>query len=254
LEEAVEKLKNGESIGATTKAAMKNDINESKTNVETTVTVADNIEVDNEAQSAKLEKDEHLSDSILTVMPIERRDSAISLSSRIPPESECGSEVSDTFSVLDTADTMSSINGNADLTEVNLHEVKELRSILLSKLHLASEAGVPMDKSLSQLSETSDVAPESVDPEQVEVVFPAPVETEVEGWEMLQLVIDWIRNEFKADQEALARQLANNEISHRFLWLYFVPGSLISFEDPASKQQLAARVFQRFILSDARLK
>jgi hypothetical protein len=68
----------------------------------------------------------------------------------------------------------------------------------------------------------------------------------MEGWEMLQMVIKWIRTEFAADEEALARQLANNEISYRFLWLYFVPGALISLEDPVSKQQMAARV-SRFI-------
>jgi hypothetical protein len=66
---------------------------------------------------------------------------------------------------------------------------------------------------------------------------------EMLGWEMLQMVLDWVNKEFSPDEQALARQLANNEISYRFLWLYYVPGSLVSMEDPVSKQQMAARVF-----------
>src|SRR4030095_2808298 len=74
----------------------------------------------------------------------------------------------------------------------------------------------------------------------VEIIVPeSPDDTKVmEGWEMLQMVIKWIRNEFAADEEALARQLANHEISFRFLWLYYVPGSLVSLQDPVSKQQM----------------
>jgi len=64
----------------------------------------------------------------------------------------------------------------------------------------------------------------------------------VDGWEMLQMALTWVHEEFSADEEALARQLANSEISYRFLWLYFVPGSIIALEDPMSKQQMAARV------------
>jgi hypothetical protein len=64
----------------------------------------------------------------------------------------------------------------------------------------------------------------------------------MEGWEMLEMVLNWVKNEFAPDEKALARQLANDEISFRFLWLYYVPGSLVSVEDPVSKQQMAARV------------
>lgn len=64
----------------------------------------------------------------------------------------------------------------------------------------------------------------------------------MEGWEMLEMVLNWVKNEFSPDEKALERQLANDEISYRFLWLYYVPGSLISVEDPVSKQQMAARV------------
>jgi len=67
-------------------------------------------------------------------------------------------------------------------------------------------------------------------------------ERELEGWEMLQMVVTWIRKEFLADEKALARQLANKEISYRFLWLYYTPGTLVSLEDPVSKQKVGARV------------
>jgi len=60
---------------------------------------------------------------------------------------------------------------------------------------------------------------------------------------MLQMCINWVKKEFSADEEALARQLSNKEISYRFLWLYFVPGTIVSLQDPISKQQMAARVY-----------
>jgi hypothetical protein len=74
--------------------------------------------------------------------------------------------------------------------------------------------------------------------------FPARMDTDkpMQGWEMLEMVLNWVSKEFSPDEQALARQLANNEISYRFLWLHFVPGSIVSIEDPVSKQQMAARV------------
>jgi hypothetical protein len=82
--------------------------------------------------------------------------------------------------------------------------------------------------------------------EKVEIVSPNPQTAEelkiMDPWEMLQMVLNWVCKEFSTDEEALARQLANKEISYRFLWLYFVPGTLISLQDPISKQQMAARV------------
>ena len=62
------------------------------------------------------------------------------------------------------------------------------------------------------------------------------------GREMLQMLVDWVKNEFSTIEAALARQLDNDEISYRFLWLFFPPGTIVSFEDPVSKQTMAARV------------
>ena len=92
-------------------------------------------------------------------------------------------------------------------------------------------------------SSTPSRAPETMS---TEIVF-RPVTGDklktMEGWEMLEMVISWLSKEFSPDEEALARQLANQEISYRFLWLYFTPGSLVSVEDPISKQPMAGRVF-----------
>ena len=88
--------------------------------------------------------------------------------------------------------------------------------------------------------------PPAMEEEKVEIVSPNPQTAEelkiMDPWEMLQMVLNWVCKEFSTDEEALARQLANKEISYRFLWLYFVPGTLISLQDPISKQQMAARV------------
>jgi len=93
--------------------------------------------------------------------------------------------------------------------------------------------------------------------EKTEILSPNPQSPEelknMEPWEMLQMVLNWVCKEFSTDEEALARQLANKEISYRFLWLYFVPGTLISLQDPISKQQMAARVKFLYFSSDRRL-
>ena len=78
--------------------------------------------------------------------------------------------------------------------------------------------------------------------DKTEVVVPTNSAKTMVGWEMLQMCINWIIKEFSTDEEALARQLSNNEISFRFLWLYFVPGTIVSLLDSVSKQQMAARV------------
>lgn len=80
------------------------------------------------------------------------------------------------------------------------------------------------------------------DETKTEVVVPEQSAKTMVGWEMLQMCINWVIKEFSTDEEALARQLSNNEISFRFLWLYFVPGTIVSLQDPISKQQMAARV------------
>ena len=88
------------------------------------------------------------------------------------------------------------------------------------------------------------VAVEVEQPEiKTEVVIPEESAKNMVDWEMLQMCINWVKKEFSADEEALARQLSNKEISYRFLWLYFVPGTVVSLQDPTSKQQMAARVY-----------
>ena len=183
-----------------------------------------------------------------------------------PPTTQKSSESEDTsdthstdsLDIPATPDSTDTSNSTPDaqseeLIEANISEAKALR-----------EAPPITDiSSITTVDKTVTAMPQTEDPEEIKTdaqVFEKPIEvvTEehvevvvpksvddikvMEGWEMLQMVITWIRNEFSADEEALARQLANNEISYRFLWLYFVPGSLISLEDPVSKQQMAARV------------
>src|SRR5271169_1532235 len=86
----------------------------------------------------------------------------------------------------------------------------------------------------------------------VEIIRPDPLvdAKKMEGWEMLHMVLQWIRKEHSADEKALARQLANSEISYRFLWLYYTPGKMITFEDPIAKQQMAARVVTLYVVAD----
>jgi len=99
--------------------------------------------------------------------------------------------------------------------------------------------------------------PPVTEEQKVEVLSPNPQTVEelktMEPWEMLQMVLNWVCKEFSTDEEALARQLANKEISYRFLWLYFVPGTLISLQDPISKQQMAARVLVPHFKVNSRL-
>ena len=179
-------------------------------------------------------------------------------------ESEDSSDThsTDSLDIPSTPDSTDTSNSTPDaqpdeLIEANISDAKALREAP-PITDIRSIAVV--DKTITAIPPTehpeeikSDVQvvekPIEVVPEEhIEVVIPESVDDVkmMEGWEMLQMVIKWIRNEFAADEEALARQLANNEISYRFLWLYFVPGSLISLEDPVSKQQMAARV-SRFI-------
>jgi hypothetical protein len=86
------------------------------------------------------------------------------------------------------------------------------------------------------------------DETKTEVVIPEQSAKTMVGWEMLEMCVNWVIKEFSTDEEALARQLSNNEISFRFLWLYFVPGTVVSLQDPVSKQQMAARVISPTIL------
>jgi flagellar biosynthesis GTPase FlhF len=106
--------------------------------------------------------------------------------------------------------------------------------------------GVPAPPFAEGLAPTMLVNGVTVDVEQpetrTEVVIPEESAKTMLDWEMLRMCINWIKKEFSTDEEALARQLSNNEISYRFLWLYFIPGTMVSLQDPISKQQMAARV------------
>ena len=155
----------------------------------------------------------------------------------------------------------------SDLVDENVRDHLALREETSSKDTLVrailSSAEVMNDTALTSISsskadadETSSVettkptnpedkTEEKEDEEKTEIirVTTTPSGQKImEGWEMLEMVLNWVKNEFSPDEKALARQLANDEISFRFLWLYYVPGSLISVEDPVSKQQMAARV------------
>jgi hypothetical protein len=180
-------------------------------------------------------------------------------------ESEDSSDThsTDSLDIPSTPDSTDTSNSTPDaqpdeLIEANISDEKalreaptitDIRSIAVVDNPIAA---IPPTENPEEIKSDAKVVEKPIEgapEEHIEVVVPEPVDDvkTMEGWEMLQMVIKWIRNEFAADEEALARQLANNEISYRFLWLYFVPGSLISLEDPVSKQQMAARVY-RFII------
>jgi hypothetical protein len=157
---------------------------------------------------------------------------------------------------------------SSDLVDENIREQLALREItstaeisnrsILSNPDTISDL-TPNIPSTSEKQETeepsseqtekptdSEKNPESKDEEEerteiVRIVTPLGAKS-MEGWEMLEMVLNWVKNEFSADEKALARQLANDEISYRFLWLYYIPGSLISVEESVSKQQVGARV------------
>jgi hypothetical protein len=183
-----------------------------------------------------------------------------------PPTTQKSSESEDTsdthstdsLDIPATPDSTDLSNSSPDaqpeeLIEANISEAKALReappitdisSVTVVDKNIAAISPTEDPEELKTDAQVSEKPIEVVPEEHVEVVVPQSVDDVkvMEGWEMLQMVITWIRKEFLADEEALARQLANNELSYRFLWLYFVPGSLISLEDPVSKQQMAARV------------
>jgi hypothetical protein len=135
-----------------------------------------------------------------------------------------------------------------DLVEENIREAKEIRTLPgkdVSAETLMTALSQPQPKDVPEPVPEVRTSPEDPeDDEKFEVVRPDPTvdAKTMEGWEMLQMVLQWVRKEHSADEKALARQLANKEISYRFLWLYLTPGKLISFEDPISKQQMGARV------------
>jgi len=243
-------LKRGESIGPVTKAALEETENaEASDNKDKGDTVA----TEDDLPKACIDSTPDSPASTITEIPLREKPGPQKTS-----ESEDNSDSTSTNSDIPaTPDSTDAASSNADvqpdeLIEANVQEATELRGAALNMGSITT-----IEKAVSATMQITD-EPEKIETEKLvddkpaemapeeytEVVIPG-TDDEVkimEGWEMLQMLLRWILNEFAADEEALARQLANNEISYRFLWLYYVPGSLISLQDPISKQQMAARV------------
>ena len=264
-------MKRGESIGPITKVAIEKENegeepadakqtkeSEEKKPVETDEDkMVKDITDRDESSEARIEPIPDSPSSIKTIVPLNEKESIRDSIPQRPTEAEDSSDATSTDSDIPptpvTIDEASIPYNQASILEdENIREVTELKRIDFG-------TALPEIPQITQLPEkldcddTSSIITEKpikihTDPQRFEekivAVRPvAPGDGKVmEGWEMLQMVIDWIRKEFSADEEALARQLANKEISYRFLWLYYTPGSLISLEDPISKQQMAARV------------
>jgi hypothetical protein len=293
LEEAVEKLKRGETIGPTTKAATEKEEEESSGKASTEegklkeVADADGNEQkgQEETEGSSEEVADTVTDSgaatVIETPPGEdEKDIPSTKAAQKPYESEDSSDSHSTDSDIPPTPAFSDIQTSnpdlqAEFAEANIRETQELRSTAF-KAEIAPQVSqslvTSIDAALSETpqtaeplqkdethdtsSQTPDKPVEPVEAEQIEVVHPDTsddVKT-MEGWEMLEMVLRWVCKEFSADEEALARQIANKEISFRFLWLYYVPGSLISLQDPISKQQMAARVSCLVYKSYCRLK
>ena len=309
MEDAVAKLKRGESIGPITKAVMEKEEEkiaaqnpESKEDEakEEGKTVNKDCEEKTDGQKEKITEIEASYGEPVEVIP----DSPSSIATEVPvkehkPTSAASQKTVETEDSSDTTSTDSDIpptpaetdtstpnidSQPPDLVAENVREAIQLRETS-SDLNVNADSepsetprfGInlpekPKEPETPKPNESSEkpkvddfpasgvivngIPPKAVE-EKVEVVSPKPLSPEelktMEPWEMLQMVVDWICKEFSTDEEALARQLANNEISYRFLWLYFVPGTLISLQDPVSKQQMAARVYGFTIDANCRL-
>lgn len=190
-----------------------------------------------------------------------RKETSISKISDTEDSSDTGSTDLDLPATPDSADLTTPNTQPSNFVDANVYETEEMRTAALdrdiSPQMLPDVAAAltmtPVTPDQSEKIEADAPPKFTQEPfnqveveEKEEVIFPArSKDTNImEGWEMLQMVLGWVRNEFSPDEGALARQLANNEISYRFLWLYLVPGTLISLQDPISKQQMAARVCQ----------
>jgi hypothetical protein len=315
IEEAVEKLKRGESIGPVTKASLEGRDEEDE---------EDGSLKKEESKEAKGEKNNELKDETDASSKVvkengkeakeEVKEEAEASSKVVPPAQDApaiavidaagneteppsettsrkpadGEDNSDTHSVVsDIPSTPASTDSTSttsetpptDLADENIHEAKELRQVsnkdiigetmrsqefqeraanISSLTHFPTIETADGSKVDSDDSSTVTAKPTTTEEgdEIEEIIRPAsiPADKTMEGWEMLQMVLQWTRKEFSPDEKALARQLANHEISYRFLWLYYVPGSLISLQDPVSKQQMAARVPPSCYIIDDRLK
>ena len=256
----MEKLKRGEEIGPMTKAAM-GDTQETKDEDDENTKEAKSL-----AESAK-------ADEVSKDGPPGADATVISEASEEPTQAEPdtpakfddGESPSDTTSNVSDSPPTPPLNDaedpdivdsqDVDLVEENILEAKQLREHSrpdLSPETLADALSRPTEDTTASKSESKDTPPtidenETKTEEKVGIIVPPKPKTdspekELLGWEMLEMVIKWIKNEFSADEEALARQLANGEISYRFLWLYYTPGTLVSVKDSVTKQQLGVRV------------
>lgn len=274
LEDAVESLKRGEIIGPLSQSIIEAENEELKAanatasektspeqakSTKTTTTHSSNQRTDMDLQSPESPS------SIVTQVPVtESRDVPTSqtiLPRLVEPEdsSDAHSTSSDFPPTPVSTDSITSIPETeaSNLVDENLRELEQLKTTgtglgsqdLVPSLDTAKQkSGEPevekleLDHTSSQKTIKASEATETLTETALVVSTDKKEKGTVRGWEMLQMVLSWICNEFAADEEALARQLANNEISFRFLWLYYVPGTLVSLEDPISKQQMAARV------------
>ena len=255
----MEKLKCGECIGPVTKAAMegKDDEDEGHEQLPTELKDAKEIQKQKEKETDPtdtLEKDE-VSETSNSEPPVSTK------SSEGEDTSDSGSTNSDlppTPPSNDSAESAIVETEKVDLVGENIRELEELKqdtkpdvsSVSLNEaLHDKANPAEDVSETMKRVQSEATLTPEDevIAEEKVEVVVPEKSKTpktekELEGWEMLQMVINWVKKEFSADEKALARQLANGEISFRFLWLYYTPGTLISLKDPISKQKVGARV------------
>jgi hypothetical protein len=313
IEEAVEKLKQGESIGPATKAMIegKDDDDDDveffnkdtkEVKPEDKKDAKDDIDASKLVNGVHKETKEETVTTLKEVVPATQETPAIAVEDTSGTEAETstsetsrkiseGEDNSDTHSIVSDVPSTPALTDTTstetespppDLADENIHDAKELRQISnhniigetsrskelevkandLSALTCFPSIEIPGGSKVDPEETTSDTTVTTVEGtvegtvEVEEVIRPASQQSLkiMEGWEMLQMVLQWTRKEFSADEKALARQLANNEISYRFLWLYFVPGSLISLQDPLSKQQMAARVKYPKYVVDGRLK
>lgn len=276
----MQKLKRGESIGPVTKAAIVG--NEGVTeDEEPSTTESESKREGEEGTEAKVKDTEPTSEDsgesaetsspepIKPIAIVPQAETSDTLLIKVETE-----DTSDMHSVSDVPSTPPSTDFSttpepepqpSDFVDENVRHHLALREETSST---SARAGLstPEIKNDNTLAMTSSSKPDADDTSSVETTKPTSPEekteekdgdekTEIvrvtttpsgnktmEGWEMLEMVLNWVKNEFSPDEKALARQLANNEISYRFLWLYYVPGSIVSVEDPVSKQQMAARV------------
>jgi hypothetical protein len=284
LEGALEKLKNGESIGPVTKASMDGKEAEEEDDDDNTTQTTEPSKGPDDLDEVKEEEDgvvKKKGESSATGTPCS--EASTSSGSSKPPsppvepldppgpkvavsENEDGYDTNSNASDIPPTPASTDIipeSGPSEIEELidaNLREERAIRASV-SETHITPDSITSIDDALSKSVSNEEQEPRKSDEtasqatvkavtledgtdEIVEVICPAstPALNTMEGWEMLEMVLNWIRKEFSPDEQALARQLANDEISYRFLWLYFIPGALISMEDPISKQSMAARV------------